>query len=169
MCDFYFSFYQTMFQRFKKMNIVKIIKWTNWLIRKQKNRLLIKCRKCSNKKINCWFIDKILIFHHDWLIDSKNKKINYWLSFSQIYDRFRWFTLLTIFFWFAYFYERFDDFVLNIRVFLRTMKILFLFVFFYEQQTIFFNFAYLYERLTILFNYSRISTSNLCKIWSNNR
>ena len=62
-----------------------------------------------------------------------------------------------------------DDFILNTRVSLRAMKILFLLAYLYEQLTIFFNLAYFYERLTILFNYSRTSTSNLCRIWSNNR
>ena len=64
--------------------------------------------------------------------------------------------------------SHFDDFILNTRVLLRAMKILFLLAYLYEQLTIFFNLAYFYERLTILFNYSRISTSNLCRIWSNN-
>ena len=57
-------------------------------------------------------------------------------SFSQIHDHSRWFTMrivnsihrlqrqnfnLTIFFWLAYFYERFDDFILSIRVFRRAI------------------------------------------------
>ena len=95
-----------MFQRFKKMIIVKVIWWMNWLIRKSKKivywlnidwfrrtrKSIIECRKLE-KKIDNWFVDKIFIFHHDWLIDFQNKKINNWLLFSQTHDHFRWFTM----------------------------------------------------------------------------
>ena len=69
-----------MFQRFKKMIVVKINWWMNWLIRKI-------------MKIVNWFVDKIFIFHHDELIDFQNKKINDWLSLSLIHDHFRKFTM----------------------------------------------------------------------------
>ena len=60
-CDFYFSLYQTMFQRFKKMNIVKIIlKLMSKLTRKHENRLLTECRLIStNKKIDYWIVSLI--------------------------------------------------------------------------------------------------------------
>ena len=62
--------------------------------RNHENRLLTECRLIStNKKIDYWFVDEIFIFHHDKLIDFRNKKINCWLSFSQIHDHFRWFTM----------------------------------------------------------------------------
>ena len=134
------------------------------------NHLLTKCRLIStNKKIDYWFVDEIFIFHHDKLIDFRNKKINNWLSFSQIHDHFRWFTMrimkvkcnhcfqkkkfkLTIFFWFAYFYKWFDDFLLNIRVFLRTMKILFWLVFSTNNWRFFLiTRVFLRAYLTILF------------------
>ena len=101
------------------------------------------------------------------MIDFQNKKINNWLSFSQIHDHFRWFTMrivkvkcnhrfqkknfkLAIFFWLAYFYEWFNDFFLNTRVFLRTMKILFLLASFTSKWR-FFLISRIFTRLTILF------------------
>ena len=84
-CCKWFFFYQTMFQRFKKMNIVKIIWWRNWLIRKQKNRLLIEYRLIStNKKIDYWHVSKI----------RKRKSTIDKSSFSQIYNHYRWFTII---------------------------------------------------------------------------
>ena len=66
--------------------------------------------------------------------------------------------------------SHFDDFLLNIRVFLRTIKILFLLVFFTSNWRFSLIIrVFLRAYLTILFNYSRISTNNFCKIWSNNR
>ena len=90
----------------------------------------------SNKKIVYWLN-----------VENSKKKIDNWLSFSQIHDHFCWFTMRimknffiffkkkfifwrfsfdsriftndsTIFFWFAYFYKWFDDFLL-ICVFLQ--------------------------------------------------
>ena len=67
---------------------------------------------------------------------------------------------LTIFFWFAYFYEWFDDFFLNTRVFLRAMKTLFLLA----LSTSNWRFSLISRIFTSVwrfyFAYSRISTSN---------
>ena len=69
-CDFYFFLYQTMFQRLKNKYYKNHL--VNELIdsKKHENRLLTECR-----------------------LISTNKKIDYWLSFSQIHDYFRWFTM----------------------------------------------------------------------------
>ena len=114
-CDFYFFLQQNDVSTFKQENNYCKNHLMNELInsKKHENRLLIECR-----------------------LISTNKKIDYWLSFSQIHDHFRWFTIRimkyihrfqkenftfwrfsfdsriftndsTIFFWtFAYFYER---------------------------------------------------------------
>ena len=107
-------------------------------------------------------------------------------SFSQTHDHSRWFTMrivkmrcnhrfqrenfrLAIFFWLAYFYEWFDDFLLT-RVFLR---VIWRFSFehsristsdenfvstrsFYEQMAIFFNLAYFYE-IDDFISFTRVS------------
>ena len=133
--------------------------------KKHENRLLIECRKLE-KKIDNWL-------NVDWFRRTKKSIIDK-SSFSQIYDHFRWFTMRimkikcnyrfqkknfksTIFFWFAYFYEWFDDFFL-ICVFLQmiwrfsfehsrifTSDKNFVSTRSFYEQSIFFNFAYLYE------------------------
>ena len=142
-----------------------------------------KIRTKKSTRLIDWLIRRTKKSTIDWMSIDFDEQENRLLiviivdsrSFLQIHDHFRWFTMrivkikcnhrfqrknfkLTIFFWFAYFYEWFDDF-LWIRVFLRmiwrfffehsrifTNDENFVFIrFFYEQMTIFFNFAYFYE------------------------
>ena len=79
-CDFYFFLYQTMFQRFKKMNIVKIIWWMNWLTRKQKNRLLTKCRKFEekNRQLTVVVTNSLIDWKNVMFRDHFQKNFTFW-------------------------------------------------------------------------------------------
>ena len=85
--DFYSSFYQTMFQRFKKMIIVKInqcrrtekkwiIDWMSIDFNEQENRLLTKNVENSKEKIDNWLTD--------WFEKQKNRLLIE-MSFKQIH------------------------------------------------------------------------------------
>ena len=65
------------------------------------------------------------------------------------------------FFWFAYFNEWFDDFLLNIRVFLRTIEFCLIVRVFIRTIDDFFNSRIFTSNWRFCFVYSRISTSNL--------
>ena len=67
-CDFYFSLYQTMFQRFKKMIIVKI----NWCRRTEKRSTIDWLTDSKNKKIDNWLIN--------WLEEQKDRQLINWLT-----------------------------------------------------------------------------------------
>ena len=137
--------------------------------RKHENRLLTKCRKLEekNRQLTVVVTDSLI----DWLSKQKNQLLIVIIvdsrSFSQTHDHFCWFTMrimkmkcnhrfqrknfrLTIFFWFAYFYKWFDDFLLNTRVFLRTMKTLFLLASFTSNWRFSFI-SRIFTKLTILF------------------
>ena len=65
---------------------------TVWLTRRRRSTIDWNVED-SREKIDYWRIDRVLIFHHDWLTDIQNRKINYWLSFSQTHDHSRWLTM----------------------------------------------------------------------------
>ena len=101
----------------------------DWLIdSKIEDRLLIRCRSSKlikridfEQKIDNWVVSWrfFLLFH------SRRRHASWSLSKRTSHS---------------------DDFILNTRVLLRAMKILFLLAYFYEQLTIFFLLAYFYER-----------------------
>ena len=146
-CDFYLSLYQTMSQRFKKMSIVKIIWWMNWLTRKKAWRSFIDCHF---RKLTCWLtfrtrrsIIESFRWHEDALCKffiQLTKTSCFVITFRRI--------------------SHFDDFLLT-RVSLQAMKTLFLLVSFTSNWRFSLIIrVFLRAYLTILFNYSRISTSN---------
>ena len=100
-CDFFFltndvsTFQENEYCKNRLINVENvqtrksIVDWMSTNLDEQKNLLLNKCRKFEQKDRHNWFVDKILNFHHDWLIDFQNKKINFWFSFSQTHEYFR--------------------------------------------------------------------------------
>ena len=65
---------------------------TVWLTRRRRSTIDWNVED-SREEIDYWRIDRVLTLHHDWLTDIQNRKINYWLSFSQTHDHSRWFTM----------------------------------------------------------------------------
>ena len=119
-----------MFQRFKKMIIVEI----NRCRRAERRSTIDWLTDSKSKKISNWHVSKTRKRRStiDWLIDSKSKKIDNWLVswrfFLLFHSRRRhasWSLSKRT--------SHSDDFILNTRVFLRAMKILFLLAYFYEQ------------------------------------
>ena len=83
---------------------------TDWLTRERKST--IDWLTDSKEKIDYWRIDRVLISHHDWLIDIQNRKINYWLSFSQTHDHSRWLTMRQVKVKYIHRLQRGDFFIL---------------------------------------------------------
>ena len=150
MCVWFLSFFLTSdVSTLKKMNIVKIIWWVNWLTREQKDRLLTRCRRFEkeNRQLTVVVTNSLT----NWFSKQENLqlsrfvKICFVASFTKIRSVTSWFfqriwierqvkyihrlqrknftkwrfsfdsristSDSTIFFWFAYFYEWFDDFL----------------------------------------------------------
>ena len=72
-CDFYFSFYQAIFQCFKKMIIVEI----RWCRRAERRSTIDWLTDLKSKKIDNW-----------QLIDSKSKKIDVWIDVEDSRKKF---------------------------------------------------------------------------------
>ena len=79
-----------MFQRFKEMSIVEIVRASKTQKRKS---TLIERTDIENRKIVYCLVGRVFIPHHDELTDFQNKKINDWLSLSLIHDHSRRLTM----------------------------------------------------------------------------
>ena len=98
-----------MFQRFKEMSIVEIVRASKTQKRKS---TLIERTDIENRKIVYCLVGRVFIPHHDELTDFQNKKINDWLSLSLIHDHSRRLTMRQVEVKFNHRSQR-EDFFIN--------------------------------------------------------
>ena len=77
-CNFFFFFLSSDVSTLQKDVYCKNL-LTNWLTRKSTKIVYWLSVENWRNEIDNWFVDRIFISHHDWLIDFRNKKIDRWV------------------------------------------------------------------------------------------